>query len=256
MGSCLVAPIDITQNTTQGVREDTAELASWALSDIASHPNGHSPSRHGTASSTQPNVDDHYSGRLGQDEISRHDSNGSSRPDAILEVSEPASPQDSPSPRNSPPTSALTKMIRQSPPSEDGYSEDTVGETALRSSGVQPVTVGEGIISQPTERTALLLKRAVYGSEESPIYGSVQDLESQNNLAGSPMGRLHAALARSRAQTAWIVRAATNPKSWDRDQLWQQGIRRPASYVPPVMLGLLLNILDALSYGETWLAIC
>jgi SulP family sulfate permease len=40
-----------------------------------------------------------------------------------------------------------------------------------------------------------------------------------------------------------------NPKAWDRRVIWQEGVIRPISSIPAVVLGLLLNILDALSYG-------
>ncbi|KAJ6100920.1 hypothetical protein N7499_000550 [Penicillium canescens] len=51
------------------------------------------------------------------------------------------------------------------------------------------------------------------------------------------------------SSVAKYSRALANPKTWDRRILWQEAVVRPASLVPAVLLGLLLNILDALSYG-------
>ena len=48
-----------------------------------------------------------------------------------------------------------------------------------------------------------------------------------------------------------LISIVTNPKSWDRKIFWQQGVVQPVSYLPAVVLGLLLNVLDALSYGQS-----
>ena len=131
--------------------------------------------------------------------------------------------------------------MRNSPPTEEvslGTDEDELPTTA----GVRPVTVREGIISQPSERTTLLGKRTAYGS--------FKDLEGQQVATPESTNRARAVLQRSREQAARIVKVASNPKSWDRRKILEYGVLQPAGFVPPVILGLLLNILDALSYGE------
>lgn len=45
-------------------------------------------------------------------------------------------------------------------------------------------------------------------------------------------------------------RTIASPKTWNARTLWGSVIAKPASYIPAVILGLLLNVLDALSYGE------
>jgi SulP family sulfate permease len=45
------------------------------------------------------------------------------------------------------------------------------------------------------------------------------------------------------------VAVAINPKKWDRRALWNNVVVTPTSCLPAVAVGLLLNILDALSYG-------
>ena len=240
--SRLLAPIDITQNASQDVREETAELASWALSDIASDRNAQSPSRRG-ALSGQPNGDAHLS-----DDLSHRTSNDSTRPEAILEVSEPSTPHNETVSPHSQSPSALTELIRQSPLDEDSPN-DTDDEGILSISGVQPVIVRDGIISQPSERTSLLLKKVTYGSEGRPADGSVQDLEDQKTLCESWLKRVKGVYAQSKRQAISAARKVENPKSWGKKQMFQQAVKRPASYIAPVILGLLLNVLDALSYG-------
>lgn len=232
------APVNIARNASQGVREDTAELASWALSDIASNRSEHSPSRHHTSSIAQHHS--FLSSQLDQDDLSRHESNTSARPEAIQEVSEPTSPQSSRSSQKSQCQSALTELMRNSPPSEED-SQGTDEDESPTTAGVQPVTVREGIISQPSERTTLLGERTAYGS--------IKDLEGQQLARPELSHQIRAVWQRSKKQAARIVRIASNPKSWDRQEILEYGIRQPASFVPPVILGLLLNILDALSYG-------
>jgi hypothetical protein len=108
---------------------------------------------------------------------------------------------------------------------------------------MQPAIVGQGIISQPSQCTTSLLSRTVQTSERKPAYGAIRDIESQKEPWESPIIRLKGCLAR-------MGRTLMNRKSWDKQQIWYYMVREPASYIPPVVLGLLLNILDALSYGE------
>lgn len=176
------------------------------------------------------------------DDLTRHESNTSSRPEAIQEVPEPTSSQSSHSSQMSHGQSALTELIRNSPPTEEDIPETEEDELHATAS-LYAVTVREGIISQPSEQTTLRGKRTAYGS--------IKDLEGQQVARAEPENRIRAVLQRSRERTVCIVRAVSNLKSWDRRYVLEYGVRQPASFVPPVILGLLLNILDALSYGDT-----
>ena len=238
-----VAPIDITQNTSQDVREDTAELASWALSDIVSNRNAQSPSR-SRASSSQQNGEAHPS-----EDNSHRTLNESTYPEAILEVSEPPTPHNETMSLHTHSPSTLTELIRQ-PPSDEHSSNDTEDEEAFTTSGVQPVVVREGIISQPSERTSLLLKKVNYGSGGILTEGSVQDLENQKSLWATCGKRVKGFFYQSKRQAISAVMTLDSPKSWDKKQIFHQVIKQPASYLAPVVLGLLLNVLDALSYGK------
>ena len=239
-----LASIDITQHTSEDVREETAELASQALSDIASNRTGQSPSRR-RASSPHRTLEAHLNNNH-----SHRNSNESTRREIIPEVSEPSTPHDETVSAHSHSISALAELLRQSLLAEESP-HDTEDEEALRSSGVQPVTVREGIISQPHERTSLLLKKAAYCSDSSPKYGSVQDLENQQTTFEILGNRIRGLYVRSKRQAVYAVRRIENSEKWDGRQIFQKVVKRPASYIPPVILGLLLNILDALSYGTT-----
>ena len=235
--------MDIAQHTSQGVREDTAELASIALSEIVSSRSGQSPVQHEGGSSGQSET-----GNLAFDRLSYRTSNESSRPDVIREVSEPSSVHSRPSSR--PGRSALTALIRNSPPSDTAETDSE--EDSLDGAGIHPVTVQEGIISQPHEETTLLLKRAVSSTTRVTPYGTVGDLEGQKPLStmSKTAVKLKDTLRKWKARFERPIRTVGNPKSWDLHTVWVQVIRKPASYIPSVILGLLLNILDALSYGK------
>lgn len=187
------------------------------------------------------------------DHLSRYESNDSFRPDVIREVSEPVSRDSLESSRESPPASALSEMIRYSPPAEEASVEgsmDTDEEDEVNSDGVLAVIVDKGIISQPTERTRLLLRRVMSGRERSSLYDSIPDLESQKLSGTGVTSRIREAVKRTIDHSRTVLSRISNPKSWNRQAIWRYGFRQPIGYVPPVILGLLLNVLDALSYGK------
>ncbi|KAL8802415.1 MAG: hypothetical protein Q9182_003838 [Xanthomendoza sp. 2 TL-2023] len=240
-------PVDISQDTSQEVRDDTAELASWALSDHASFANGHSPTRRSffsTAPSAPSNVDD-------QDLLDSLRSDDHPRPGIIPEVSEPASPSSRPCSSRSPRMSALSQMFRDTPPTEEEDSSTDHEDRDHRHSEVDAVRVQEGIISQPTEQTALLLKRQGYGTNHNNEQGVSFDLESQKkNRMTSAGGRFASIFGATIEDCKLANTKVTHPKSWDSKAICSKVLLKPARYIPSVGLGLLLNILDALSYGQ------
>ena len=111
------------------------------------------------------------------------------------------------------------------------------------------VTVRNGIISQPDEGTALLRSKAALDSHKHHHYDTIRDVESQSYDYRTTLDRFRALISRSRTRSVSIVRTIISPKSWEARAIWKQGVVRPAGFVPAIILGLLLNILDALSYG-------
>lgn len=135
-------------------------------------------------------------------------------------------------------SSALTEMIRQP-------TTNTLEDHGKPISEIEPFpplpTIHDEAV-RDTERTSLLTKRR---SKSPHSYGAVEDVESQ----GGVTSRSSTVLTKGLATVAQCSRTMMSPKSWDRRAIWEQGVVHPASLVPAVLLGLLLNILDALSYG-------
>lgn len=79
------------------------------------------------------------------------------------------------------------------------------------------------------------------------------DLESQKVADPPKSGFLHG-LAGVRhsleSHVSAFFRVAREPKCWDKRAIWQAAVVDPVACLPAVIVGLLLNILDALSYGK------
>lgn len=219
---------DPAHYSSQGLREQTAELASFALS--LPHERG-----------SFPRSLDIFQSKRQTDVAAPSSSYTSTAGD--LSIVEPE-------PIHAPATgsSVLTQMIR-SPPSES-VGDDTYHYGGKRcpkdAAGVEnprPVfNDGEGE-NTITERTSLLNKTAP--SKPFHGYGVADDIERQYLLGEREQGGQPRALATIRS----CLRLIASPKSWNGRAVWQQGGVYPASLLPSVFLGLLLNILDALSYG-------
>ncbi|KAI4166475.1 MAG: hypothetical protein LQ343_008016 [Gyalolechia ehrenbergii] len=241
---------DTSQDNSQEVREDTAELASWALSDNISLSSGHLPTKHPFAPAA-PSTKSINHARLDREEPENHHlSEASPRPEIISEVSEPASPSSLPSSRKSPGMSALSQMFKHTPSSEEESQSIQDEDQSMDDSRVEPVTVRQAIISQPNERTALLLNKQVYGSNNTNADNVDDDIEGQKTRHKIMVDRSNGEvwkipLRHGRSAMSKLF----HPKTWDSKAVWKQVILKPAGYIPPVILGLLLNILDALSYG-------
>ncbi len=199
--------LDQAHYSSSGVRDQTAELASLALSDNGSHLD----------SSPPPSA--------GGDE---------GFPEVIEEVSEPVTPDGSHTSGNAP-ISALTIMIQDSSLHRPGRSEDT-DKTLLERSSSPPYEV----LPEVDEHTSLLSDRKV-----SAAYGDLSDMERQHELRQTPKAKWRAPARRLRA----CLYTITHLKTWSAKAICQEVVLHPVSLLPAVFLGLLLNILDALSYG-------
>ncbi|KAL7789401.1 sulfate transporter family domain-containing protein [Trichoderma ceciliae] len=246
-----LVPVNSAQNA-RSVREDTAELASYLLSDGATQRRPSFLQRH------KPSSHEVFGPEFGDaDSIE-----GSMRPSSatILEVSEPPSPEDredrqhlveeeGPSAlsnllkKSSPPSSVLEQTSfpkarsenvdagqSQSPPLDEIQHRPAAGET------------------EDSEYAPLLGRR----SRQAPGSGDCgsDDLEGQKTLARARW--LHGLVERRQKVEHHLVRiakVASSPRSWNRKAIWETAIVEPVSCLPAVAVGLLLNILDALSYG-------
>ena len=233
------------------MREDTAELASWALSDAASIRSGTPPHHHSfSAANISPvNLDSYFDGLLEQ--TFPPDACDSGYPDAIEEVSEPVSPESRPSPpKTSSTASTLTQMIKNASCGVDDSDEEEDAYTGNSRIHRYPANVLPGTLSQPHEGTALLHSKSVLNGCKRRTYAVLPDLEAFKCDSRDRLPSIRKAVIMTKDWSIDMGHTLLNSKTWDKRLLWQNAILKPAGYVPAVLLGLLLNILDALSYGK------
>ncbi|KAI5369598.1 Putative cyclic nucleotide-binding domain, SLC26A/SulP transporter, STAS domain-containing protein [Septoria linicola] len=214
------------QYSSSGVREQTAELSSSFLSDseMAKHFHYLEPTRQ-----DQPHL---------------------SATEPIQEQSEPVTPNESPEHRGSDfpgLTSGTDALLIYN---EDG-SKPSPSFGPRRHSGRVPevVVTDEDEGSMAAEETPLL-PRARLPSHRKQTYGSAGQLEGQPKDDQVKQGIIKRwTPSASFDATKGALRTLTSPKTWNPREIYQTAIIRPVSTLPSVFLGLLLNLLDALSYG-------
>ncbi|EAW10671.1 sulfate transporter family protein [Aspergillus clavatus NRRL 1] len=220
------APADPAHYSSDGLREQTAELASLALSLPQER------------TALPPSLDLFRSSRQSDGALSLSISTASAIPGKLApDDSEPIHPATG--------SSALTQMIRSPSSSSSENQSDHCGRDLGRNNMDDTESDLEDNQEFNTERTSLLSRRT--RSKSLSGYGIANDIESQEvqGHRGPPVnasGNARFVLTRGFCTLA-------NPKSWDRRAIWRQGVVYPVSLLPSVFLGLLLNILDALSYG-------
>jgi sulfate permease, SulP family len=207
-------------SSSVGLREQTAELAAFALSDNASFP-GTSP-----PSSVASSDDGH--------------------PDAIQEVSEPVTPEDTEdSQPGDPAVSGLTAMIQSLPYEQEEVQNHQYNKgSVIADSSHRPTSSSMQETSRRDERTPLLADQKA----DAVLNGHVTDLEQQIGGARGSF-KIHNKFKASLDKARSCASVLMHPKTWSARAIYQEAIARPASLLPAVFLGLLLNILDALSYG-------
>ncbi|KAF4581103.1 sulfate transporter family protein [Ophiocordyceps camponoti-floridani] len=213
----LLARVDSQQNA-RTVREHTAELASYHLSDGSAR--------------RRPSFLQIFDPVDGMDEVD----------DTIVEEPEPTVVTTSARDQDAGP-SVLSNLLKRSPPASLARGSDEALEAAHKRPQPCPVqTEPMRRVVAATEETRLL------DDEVCPDgLGDSSDLEGQKLPHGRTwFGKLGGRLL-GRAQPAFAV--TFDPRRWDRRTVWKTMVLGPASCLPAVIVGLLLNILDALSYG-------
>ncbi|KAL2828931.1 sulfate transporter family-domain-containing protein [Aspergillus cavernicola] len=215
---------DPAHYSSHGLREQTAELASLALSreprDLPHAINIFQP-MDGTSDSEAPSPGQGLASSGKLDEVehgSAVHSGGSSVLTAMIRD----------------PSFSLSRERRES----TGNRRRSNEHTTVRPSDSADAE-GE---DTSTERTSLLTKSP---SNASRSYGIASDVEGQVYTPEETSGAFPRALSKILAS----FQILSHPKSWDGRTVWRRGIVHPMSLLPSVFLGLLLNILDALSYG-------
>ncbi|KAE8354084.1 sulfate transporter family-domain-containing protein [Aspergillus coremiiformis] len=213
-------------NSTAGLREQTAELASYALS-----LNG----------SSLPQERNMLPSSLDIFHPSQDTDLTTSPSDTVVPgKTEPLDTE----PSVGPPTgsSALTEMIRN-PSDSRGGARGRNGLGEGRASRAHSDTTSVMHEDPSTEQTSLLPK----SPQTKPFrnYGITEDVENQEPVRERKPSAFHKALS----SCTIFFQGLLHPKSWNGRTVWEQGVVYPVSLLPSVFLGLLLNILDALSYG-------
>ncbi|KAJ9379501.1 hypothetical protein DTO063F5_7093 [Paecilomyces variotii] len=223
---------DPAQYSSQGVREQTAELASLALSDAESALSGASLPK---ISDIPPILDVMQPDQHDPEVMSEANSSAT---EILKEI--PQLPSTQVAPSRQPSSSALTELIRNSPPNDTGSQEDGEGQLTPRPA----LTVTDESELSDNEQASLIRKPS-RSSNQQQGYGSIGDIENQ----GPAIRRKENIFTLAHSKGEQFRRFVLNPKSWNRRTIWKEGVVRPVSLLPAVFLGLLLNVLDALSYG-------
>lgn len=205
---------DNPQYSSQGVRERTAELASYALDSAAYHsPRRRASSVTNEYLSARPGIPIDVEGRASWD---------SAGSEAIAEerdhVQESVPDHTFPSGRY---------------PTLDHGGRDRVPSPAL-----------PDVVVEDTEETPLLPKTRLSRVNPQPRAKPSVTPASPKSSAGLATSLAHT----GREHWAHIRRSITNPKNYTRESIYA-GATASLQTSSAVFLGLLLNILDALSYG-------
>lgn len=206
---------DAPQYSSQGVRERSSQLASYALDSEAyqDRPERHSFADTDTASGRHAGLLSGYNeGRASPD---------SAWADAIEEESEPETPE---------------TVIGPGRPKHIFFSP-----TPHRSTGPAGVV-------EDTERTPLLPVPRLSRLESQPKQAMSKSHSSQQPTSSTLSLRFKETLAAGREHVAGVGRSFTNPKNYTKDAIVSRTLASVQT-LSAVFLGLLLNILDALSYG-------
>ncbi|KAI1176944.1 sulfate transporter family-domain-containing protein [Nemania sp. FL0916] len=235
-----LSPID-SERFAQSVREDTAELASYVLANKQDKRNASFLARRSSISS-QPGYD-----RVG--------ANGSQYncAESIEEVLEPPSPEGETDTTDDDGPSMLTSMLRRSPPgtvpsSTPVDSPEHDGQRTSESNSTmllyrEPAEPSLDASEDRSETTPLLSPK----SHRSRSSDDLDTLESQKPRAKPRHPRF---LINDQIKSRlYNLYASMNPKTWNRRTIWEEAVMGPIRCLPAVIVGLLLNILDALSYG-------
>jgi SulP family sulfate permease len=209
------------------VRERSSQLASYALEaeDYQDRPHRHSFADADTFAERHALLSDHDEGRTPQD-IGRWT-------DTIEEDSEAETPETVIGPQQADKSFFSPKLPGQ--PARD-LKKGATG------SGVPSVVV------QDTERTPLLpqprLSRLDSQPKQKPGEGQSWTIPAKSSLPR----RVTESLVAGRKHVLGVRRSLTNPKNYTKDAI-VSGALGGVQITSAVFLGLLLNLLDALSYG-------
>lgn len=244
------------QYSSQGVREKTQELANYYLLDSHSIRSGDSPTRNNAQGSSESDQKGHSRARSSTNDSLQwesRESQDSMREEVIEEVSEPVSPAEPDK------DSSHTKLMGRV---EEDYLRERKGQ---KRNDVPDVVIEDTDDISVGEQSTLLPRGRLTRPPQRSTYGTSSDDEAYGHVKKPKPRRIVAALSRVQQSLRTTFYTATHPKQWNRKALWANCVVAPVKPLPAVFLGLLLNILDGLSYGKPpgplhlrreWLILC
>ncbi|KAI9670573.1 MAG: hypothetical protein M1831_005793 [Alyxoria varia] len=233
---------DPAEYASHGVREHTAELASLFLTNSLPPSSGLHRSRSVTDFTSPYGQPFFESDRL---------SGGPARPDVIVESPGATSPGEdteaSPPQRHA---SALASMFKDERPAASLNRSDESSDTQRpEAMGSSPSTGSVGSVRRAaTERTPLIAKQNIWDENQKHPSGRSNDLEQQP-LRPEKKTQWQQMRSEVGRRISKVVRISAHPKEWKPKTVWRKVVVLPFGLLPCVFLGLLLNVLDALSYG-------
>lgn len=147
-------------------------------------------------------------------------------------------------------SSALTNMIRKSRSNlrlKGDHEEQKPIETEGHESDAPKVTLDQ--TDGPSDERTPLLSKPSQAADDSLAKNRAHDVEEQASRV-KKQTKFRQLLNEAQENAAGAWQAVTSPKSWDRKIIFQKVIKDPVGLLPCVFLGILLNVLDALSYGK------
>jgi SulP family sulfate permease len=148
-------------------------------------------------------------------------------------------------------------MLRRSSPSQsppdhddrdDKSSQGGSDEELNRAQG-RLIMTSNGVEVDTTERTPLLGKDDIFESPHRDWIQGQRDLEGQDLRRKVSWPKLRNIVSWPRERGYDIAATVFTPKRWNRQAILRNAVLDPIGYIPAVILGSLLNVLDALSYG-------
>lgn len=164
--------------------------------------------------------------------------------DVINEVSEPTTPDELAGTRGK---SYLTHLLRSSPPKTDSEAEDKPASSEGQSMLDDIVSV-----CPPLTEQSSLLPKAHPESIQRRVYDTIsRNDDNQTRDPFRPVSSINIkkVITWPSAKGLQAIRSVFHYKTWNKKELWEKGVVKTTKCLPAVFLGLLLNILDGLSYG-------
>lgn len=179
----------------------------------------------------------------GVDTADTRESFESSHESVIEETSEPETPETITSPTHSGKKNSLSQYMARDGRTPDGHT------LALASDDLESQKSIKGSLGRHSEESRPLLSKAkISRTQGDQGYGTAEPLDVPDQR-GSVAGRLSGYVHNVRNHFTSMGKTFSDPNTWSSRNLSHQGLVG-VKMLSAVFLGLLLNILDGLSYGK------